>query len=80
MQISYKSGIDINKKNSVILKSIYKSLGPIETKTFDVNWFINKNNEIIIAKKYTNILKTIYQDEFVDGYPIDELEDLINDL
>ena len=79
-EISYKNSIEINKKHSIILKSIYKSLGPIETAVFDKDWFINRNDEIIIAKKYTDILKTIYQDEFVDGYSIDELEDLINEL
>lgn len=78
--INHKKSIDINKKHSVILKSLYKSLGPTETAKFDIDWFINKNNEIIIAKKYTDILKTIYQDEFVDGFSIDELENLITDL
>jgi hypothetical protein len=80
IEISYKSGTEINKKYNVILKSIYKSLGPIETETFDKNWFTHKNDEIVISKKHTDILNTIYQDEFVDGFSIDELEDLINDL
>ena len=80
VSITYKSSIDINKKQSVILKSIYKSLGPVETEEFDKNWFVYKNDEIMISKKYTDILKTIYHDEFVDGFDIDQLEDLINDL
>lgn len=78
VDIDYKESITINKKQNVILKSIFKALGPTEMHSFGTNWYVYKNDEIVIAKEYTDILKTIYEDEFVDGLKADEFDKIID--
>lgn len=78
VDIDYKESINNTKKQNIILKSIYKSLGPTEMHSFGVNWYVYKNDEIIIAKQYADILKMIYQDEFVDGLKTGEFEKIID--
>lgn len=79
VNIDFRSNVESNKKLSVILKSIYKSLGPTETH-FDDDWWHYDNREISMRQKYVDIITTIYSDEFVDGYPMREFEELIESL
>lgn len=79
VNIDFRSNVESNKKLSVILKSIYKSLGPTETH-FDDDWWRYDGGGISIKQKYIDIITTIYSDEFVDGYPIGEFEELIESL
>lgn len=74
--ISYRSSVELKKKRSVILKAIYKSLGPTEMH-FEDDWFTNDGEKVLINQKYADIIRIIYSDEFVDGYPLKEFEELI---
>lgn len=75
-EISFQSSIELKKRRSVILKAIYKSLGPTEMH-FEDDWFTYDGEKVVINKKYADIIRIIYSDEFVDGYPLKEFEELI---
>lgn len=75
-EISFQSSVELKKRRSVILKAIYKSLGPTEMH-FEDDWFTYDGEKVVINKKYADIIRIIYSDEFVDGYPLKEFEELI---
>jgi hypothetical protein len=75
-EIDFVGSIDMKKKRSVILKAIYKSLGPTEMH-FEDDWFTYDGEKVTISQKYADIIRIIYSDEFVDGYPLKEFEELI---
>jgi hypothetical protein len=78
-EISYRSSVEVRKKRSVILKAIYKCLGPTEMH-FEDDWFTYDGERVVVNQKYADIIRIIYSDEFVDGYPLEEFEELIEEL
>jgi len=65
------------KKEKAIVSSLYKSLGPIQLKSTD-NLYTSKNNTITFTFPFDTILTTIYDNTFVDGLTIIEMDTIIN--
>lgn len=81
VMITYKSSIKLQKKQDVIFKALFKSLGPTDLAKFDQPWYtIKDSGEMVLAKKYADILNMIYSDEFIDSLTHDQLEDVIAKL
>lgn len=68
--------IEQKKRESVILKSIYKALGPTLINTFDEDWYTITNGDIKFAKNYQKIIEVIYSNEFVDGLTLKQFNEI----
>ena len=64
------------KKEKSIVDVLYGCLGPVPKANGFSDLYNQKGNQIQLNKPYIDILKTIYSDEFIDGYTIEEFEKL----
>ncbi len=78
INISYSSIVDDKKLKYVIIKSIYKALGPVEIDSLKMKWNEDNKNLFAIDDEYIKILNFIYSDEFIDGLELDEYLRIIN--
>lgn len=72
----------IDKKDNVIKmqKAIVETLISCLGLPIKGDAFAQKGNQIVLKQPYSDIIKTIYSDEFIDGYTIEEFKKLRTSL
>jgi len=66
-----------NKRSKSIIETLYKCLGPINITNLE-DLYTEYNGRIEFKTEYKDVLKTIYYNEFSDGYMIKDFNNLIN--
>lgn len=80
INIRFSSIVDDKKLKYVIIKSIYKALGPVEIDSLKMKWNEDNKNLFTIDDEYIKILNLIYSDEFIDGLELDEYLRIVNKI
>jgi len=78
--IDFRKSINSTKKNKVIIKALFKALGPTYMESFDENWVTYEDNSVNFTDKYADVIKLIYSSEFVDGLTKKDFSSITNSI
>ena len=67
-----------NRKKDLIVETLYRCLGPDADNLKDL--YIEKNGEIYFKEVYSDILRIIYDNVFINGYTINEFNNVIKEF